>query len=147
MRKVRFIIFILTLTSLNTILAQSTKKEYVKFMRNGIEFQTNGKDTICIVEPMPEFSGGKSKMTDFLRENLIYPKKALKEKIEGVVVLSFLVDKTGEIKNIYVKKHVRDDLDKEAIRVVKKMPRWKAGEQNGKPIPVQFSIPITFKIE
>jgi len=146
MKKIRIVLFLFVLLNLNTSFGQTTKNQYVKFMRNGIELQTNGHDTICIIDPMPEFPGGKEKMTEFLNSNLIYPKKAMKDKLEGKVVLSFVVDRTGEIKNIVVLKSVRNDLDKEAIRVVKAMPQWKAGAQNGNPVQVQYSIPITFKL-
>ena len=126
--------------------SQEVKNEYYKFSKNGIEFQTNGKDTICIVDPMPEFKGGKEKLSKFLSKNLNYPEKAYNDNIEGTVFVSFVVGKSGEIENVKIKKGIRKDLDNEALRVVMKMPKWKPGAQNGNPIPVQMTLPIVFKL-
>ena len=136
-------LFILTST---TLLGQGKSDEYIAFMKNGIEYQTNGKDTIIIVEPMPEFKGGMEKLGKYLGENLRYPKKAQKAHIEGKVLVSFIVAKDGTIRNAKIAKSVHPALDKEALRVVKKMPKWKPGEQNKNPISVSYSLPIDFKL-
>lgn len=140
-------IFLITGILLNNIsFSQETKNEYIKFIKDGIEFQTNGKDTICIVDPMPEFIGGKDKLFKYLSKNLKYPDNAFEDKIEGTVFMSFIVGKNGEIINVKVIKGIREDIDNEALRIIKKMPKWKPGKQNGNPIPVQMNLPIVFKI-
>ena len=130
----------------NSILSQENNTEYIKFIKNGIEFQTNGKDTICIVDPMPEFPGGNKKLIKFLQKNIKYPESAVIDKIEGKVVLRFTIDKSGIIRDIVVIESVREDLDNEAIRVIKKMPKWKPGEQNGISISVSYTYPIVFRL-
>ena len=120
---------------------------YKAFMgTNGIEYQTNGIDTKIIIDPMPEFPGGIEKLREFLSENISYPGSARKDSVEGKVFVLFLIDKKGKAQNFQVKKGVRTDLNNEALRVVKKMPRWKPGEQNGKPVPVWYTIPINFQL-
>ncbi len=146
MKNAEALILLSLLINLNPAFCQTPKKEYVKLTENGIEFQTNGIDTLCIIDSMPEFPGGLLKMTEFLSNNIIYPKKARRDEVEGRLVLSFVVDKSGKIQNILVIKSVRADLDNEAIRVVKNMPKWKPGVQKGSCVQVQYQLPVMFKL-
>ena len=139
------ILFLLTLTSL-TVLSQEKKDEYRAFMKDGIEYKTNGKDTIIIVDPMPEFKGGKQGLVKYLSENIRYPESARRKNIEGKVFVSFVVGSDGKVKDCKIAKSVSSELDKEALRVIKRMPKWKPGEQHGKPIPVSYTLPINFKL-
>ncbi|MCE4562763.1 energy transducer TonB [Maribellus sp. CM-23] len=126
--------------------AQEKKDDYTAFMKNGIEYKTNGKDTIVIVDPMPEFKGGKSRLIEYLSNNINYPEKARRNEIEGKVFVNFIVAEDGKIIDCKVVKGVSPELDKEALRVAKKMPKWKPGEQHGKPIRVTYTLPINFKL-
>lgn len=124
---------------------QEGGKKYTKFVIDGIEFRKY-TDSIFVVDVMPEFPGGKENLIKFIQENLEYPKSAIKDKVEGMVIISFVVTETGKVNYSTLIKSVRDDLDKEAKRIIKKMPKWKPGEKNGNPIPVAFNLPIVFKL-
>ena len=99
------------------------------------------------VEQMPEFPGGQEAMIDFLSQNINYPETAAKNKIEGRVVLQFVVEKTGEIGEIKVLRSVDEELDAEAVRVVKSMPNFIPGRHNGRDVAVWFCLPISFKLQ
>lgn len=99
-----------------------------------------------IVEQLPEFPGGWVEMMKWLNKNLKYPTAALKKKIEGEVVVSFIINKDGTIDHIKVTKSADPLLDNEALRVVKMMPKWKPGIQNDKPCRTLFAIPVVFQI-
>jgi len=92
---------------------------------------------------MPEFPGGMEALKKFLYKNLRQPDD-MEAGDRLIVKVKFVVNKNGDIDNIEVIQSGRQDLDKEVVRVVKKMPRWKAGEQNKRPVPVIFNLPVTF---
>lgn len=98
------------------------------------------------VEEAPEFPGGVNAMMDYLRGNLKYPESAKNNKQEGRVFIGFVVEKDGSITNISVLRGVCEDLDNEAVRVVKAMPKWTPGMNKGKPVRVQYTLPIVFKL-
>jgi len=98
-----------------------------------------------LVEKMPEFPGGKDALNQFIKENLRYPEEAAIKKNQGtVVVVQFAVMKDGSVDkvSVYVKAH--PELDEEAVRVVKMMPKWKPGKINGKEVNSYYIIPVTF---
>ncbi|MBR3029386.1 MAG: TonB family protein [Bacteroidales bacterium] len=99
-----------------------------------------------MVEDMPEYPGGMEAMMKFVAENLKYPEQMQKEKVEGRVLLSFVVEKDGSVTNIEEVQSPHPVLTEEAIRVVKLMPKWKPGKQDGKEVRVQFNLPITFRL-
>lgn len=99
-----------------------------------------------MVEDMPEYPGGMEAMMKFVAENLKYPEQMQKEKVEGRVLLSFVVEKDGSVTNIEEVQSPHPVLTEEAIRVVKLMPKWKPGKQEGKEVRVQFNLPITFRL-
>lgn len=100
------------------------------------------------VEQMPEFKGGESEMMKFMARQVRYPKSAQDAGVEGLVVLSFVVDKTGGLNEITLLKSLHEDLDKEAIRVVEAMQgQWDPGKQNGKAVPVRYTLPVRFAIK
>lgn len=99
-----------------------------------------------IVEKMPEFPGGEVALAKYLQQNIVYPERAKQMNIEGKVYLSFLIDEYGNVSNVEKKRGIGGGCDEEAIRVVKKMPRWNAGKQGGRPVKVQFNLPIEFKL-
>ena len=100
-----------------------------------------------IVEKMPEFSGGISKMMEFMRRNIKYPASAKAQNISGKVYVNFIVDGTGDISSIRVIRGVNNALDQEAIRVISSMPKWNPGMQRGVPVDVSFNIPINFVLD
>lgn len=99
------------------------------------------------VEQQAEFPGGIQAMMKFLQKNIKYPASAKRMGIEGKVFVKFIVDKEGGISNIEIMKGMNADLDKEAIRVIKLMPPWKPGKQNGRSVKSQFVLPVYFKLD
>ena len=85
-------------------------------------------------------------MFKYLHDNIVYPQLALENGVQGMVVMQFTVNENGELSDLTIIKSVNQACDEEAIRVVKNMPRWIAGEQNGKKVSVRFTIPIRFII-
>jgi len=98
-------------------------------------------------EVMPQYPGGNSELMRFMKNNLKYPTIAAETGIEGRVVVKFVVDKNGAISDIQVLKGIDPSCDKEAVRVVKLMPNWIPGMQNGNPVSVYFNLPVFFKLE
>lgn len=97
------------------------------------------------VQEMPIFPGGDKALVKYLH-GIRYPRPAIDEGIKGTVYVSFVVDKEGKIVNAKVVKGIGWGCDEEAIRVVKAMPLWKPGKQNGNPVPVQFNLPVNFNL-
>lgn len=97
---------------------------------------------IDVAEVSPEFPGGPAEMQRFIQETFEYPAMAEEMNEQGTVWVQFVVYSDGTIKDVAVVKGVSASLDKEAVRVVKKMPKWKPGEQAGKPVNVRYTIPI-----
>ena len=97
------------------------------------------------VEQMPEFPGGMPAMIEFLQTNLKYPSDAKKQNVGGRVLVMFVVEVDGTISNVRVARNVFPSLDAEAVRVVKAMPKWNPGKEKGKPVRVNFSLPVVFK--
>ncbi len=103
-------------------------------------------EIFTIVEKMPEFVGGNRARLKYLSENVKYPRADKQMGMEGTVHLQFVINKKGEIKNIEILRGVSPTIDAEAIRVLKEMPKWKAGKQRGKPVSVKFHMPIKFEL-
>ncbi|NDV64300.1 energy transducer TonB [Bacteroides sp. 224] len=98
------------------------------------------------VETMAQYPGGAAALTLFFRENVNYPSKALKEKIEGRVIVEAIIDEKGKVVEPKVIQSVHPLLDKEALRVTKIMPRWKPGMVDGKAIRTRYTFPFSFKV-
>lgn len=105
------------------------------------------EDVFMVVEKMPEYPGGNDARVKFLVENVKYPEEARKNGVSGTVYVSFIVEKDGEISNVKVVRGVDELLDNEAVRVVKMMPAYDPGMQRGKPVRVQFTLPIQFNLD
>jgi len=98
-----------------------------------------------LVEKMPEFPGGEEKMFNFIRKNLRYSAEMLESGIQGRVICRLVIEKNGRISNVEVLKSLSPACDKEAVRVIKLMPKWIPGEQDGKKVRVNYILPVLFK--
>ncbi|MBQ9509795.1 MAG: TonB family protein [Bacteroidales bacterium] len=113
-----------------------------------ITFPADEKDSVYNKpEVMPEFPGGMEAMMKYLSENLKYPETAKEKNTQGRVLVTFIVEKNGSISDVKVVKGIGNGCDEEAVRVIKAMPKWKPGMQNGKKVRVSFAIPISFKLQ
>lgn len=106
----------------------------------------NNEKVYDVVDQMPAFPGGVSGLVDFLSQNVHYPDLARVNNIQGRVMVKFVVEKDGSINECKIVKSVDPSLDKEAIRVVKSMPKWQPGMKDGKPVRVSYTVPISFKL-
>lgn len=107
--------------------------------------QTNQKvyDT---VDQMPEYPGGMQAMIEFLQTSMKYPEDAAKQKVEGRVMVQFVVETDGSVSDVHVAKQVFPSLDAEAIRVVQAMPKWTPGKNGGQVVRVKYNLPIVFRM-
>ena len=103
--------------------------------------------TMAMVEQKPQFAGGEAEMYKWLSANIVYPPAAAEEGVSGRVVVEFVVGKDGSITNVRVVRPRHPALDKEALRVVKSMPKWIPGRNNGQPVKVTYTLPVTFKLQ
>lgn len=100
-----------------------------------------------VVEEMPEFPGGMAECLKFLAKNIKYPTIAQENGVQGRVIVQFVVNSDGTIVDPVVMRSVDPYLDKEALRVIKMMPKWKPGKQRGKAVRVKYTVPVTFKLQ
>ena len=100
-----------------------------------------------IVEQMPSFPGGPAALMKFLSENIKYPVVAQENGVQGRVVVAFVVERDGSITDVHIARGVDPSLDKEAVRVVKSMPKWTPGKQNGSAVRVKFNVPVAFRLQ
>ena len=98
------------------------------------------------VEQMPMFPGGEAGLLRYLQENIQYPPEAAKNNVQGRVILQFVVDKTGQVGEVKILRSVSEELDAEAVRVVKTLPKFEPGRQDGKPVAVWYTLPVSFNI-
>ena len=112
-----------------------------------IEIEEESDDEFfMVVENMPEFPGGDLGLMKYIQKNVKYPAIAKEYNITGKVYVSFIVDKSGSVTNAKIVRGVDKNLDAEALRVVKSLPKYKPGKQRGKPVRVMFTIPINFTL-
>ena len=107
---------------------------------------TDDSQVYNTVEEMPEYPGGNAALNKFIIENIAYPKTAKESGLQGAVYVSFIVDTDGSVTGVKVKKGIGGGCDEEAMRVVKMMPKWKPGTDNGKKVKVSFTLPIKFQL-
>ncbi len=100
-----------------------------------------------VVEKMPSFPGGDAALFKFLGDNVKYPVIAQENGVQGRVICQFVVNRDGSIVDVEVVRSVDASLDKEAIRVIKSMPKWSPGQQRGKPVRVKYTLPVNFKLQ
>ncbi len=112
-----------------------------------IEIEEEDDDEFfMVVENMPEFPGGDLGLMKYIQRNVKYPPIAKEYNITGKVYVSFIVDKSGAVTNVKIVRGVDKNLDAEALRVVKSLPKYKPGKQRGQPVRVMFTIPINFTL-
>lgn len=104
------------------------------------------EEVFAIVEVHPQYPGGDEARIKFIQENLKYPVSAKEAGIQGNVYVTFIVEKDGSLSNVKILRGIGSGCDEEVIRVVKLMPAWLPGTQSGKPVRVQFNLPIKFKL-
>lgn len=104
-------------------------------------------EIFMVVEEMPEFPGGMAECLKFLGKNIKYPTIAQENGVQGRVIVQFVVNQDGSIVDPVVVRSVDPYLDKEALRVIKTMPKWKPGKQRGKAVRVKYTVPVTFKLQ
>lgn len=97
-----------------------------------------------VVDKMPCFPGGNKGLMTFIAQNLVYPVTAQENGVQGRVIVSFVVETDGSIINVKVARSVDPSLDREAMRVVKAMPKWTPGKKDGKPVRVKYTVPMVF---
>ncbi len=100
-----------------------------------------------VVEEMPSFPGGQGALMQYLGSNIKYPVVAQENGVQGRVIVGFVVEPDGSISGVNVMRSVDPSLDKEAVRVVKSMPRWKPGKQNGSAVRVKYTVPVVFRLQ
>lgn len=105
------------------------------------------KTWVCMPETMPQFPGGREVLLKYLAANIKYPASAVKAKKQGRVIVTFIVQKDGSITHAKIAKSIDPELDAEALRVVKGMPKWTPGTQNGKPVNVKYTVPVKFSLQ
>ena len=101
----------------------------------------------CMPETMPYFPGGQELLLKYLADNIKYPASAVKAKKQGRVIVTFIVQKDGSVTHAKIAKSVDPELDAEALRIVKGMPKWTPGTQNGKPVNVKYTLPVNFSLQ
>lgn len=123
-----------------TVASKSQRKNVIK------ENKQVTDEVFTVVQQMPAYQGGEAALLDYLKENVKYPKDAAEQEVSGRILVSFIVEKDGTLSDIKVLKTVFPSLDAEAIRVVKAMPKWIPGKQNGVVVRVKYVLPITFRL-
>ncbi len=105
------------------------------------------EEIFVVVENQPEFPGGNTAMMKFLSDNIKYPVIAQENGIQGRVICNFVVERDGSNTDVQVVRGVDPSLDKEAVRVIQQMPRWKPGKQRGQAVRVRFTLPVVFRLQ
>jgi periplasmic protein TonB len=111
-----------------------------------VEVQDTDREVFVVVEQMPEFPGGQQALMKYMSSHLKYPEIAKEEGIQGKVFINFVVQEDGSLREVKVLRGVHPSLDQEAMRVVKSMPLWNPGKNNGKVCCVQYNLPVMFKL-
>ena len=133
---------------------EGTQNRTVEAVRNDIAVNTPpepkedvAKKVFDVVEEMPSFPGGNGALMQFLQSNVRYPVVAQENGVQGRVQIGFVVERDGSITDVRVVRSVDPSLDKEAMRVVKMMPRWNPGKQNGQTVRVKYTVPVLFRLQ
>lgn len=128
--------------------SQSTKNKESKNNEAVSEIKSVSDSSLIftIVEDMPLFPGGDEARNRFLADSINYPEKAIQKRIQGTVYVSFIIDGEGSVTDVKILRGIGGGCDEEALRVVRMMPKWIPGKQDGKVVRVLFNMPIYFKL-
>lgn len=141
------LLFVSNLKGQNVVNPTNEKDNITILRAVGDDSTVSDKEKVYqVVEQQPSFPGGREELFKYLAYNVKYPIDAAKNKIEGRVLVTFVVEHDGSISNVNVANSVYPSLDKESIRVVSGMPKWIPGKANGKTVRVKYTIPITFRL-
>ncbi|MCB9193142.1 MAG: energy transducer TonB [Flavobacteriales bacterium] len=127
----------------DTEVEEDTKVDVIEQPEEHVEEE----QIFTIVEQMPSFPGGEEELFKYLGKSIKYPQMAADAGISGVVYVTFVVDKDGKVKDAKVLRGIGGGCDEEALRVVNNMPPWTPGKQRGKPVKVQYNLPIRFTLK
>lgn len=116
-------------------------------VNTSISYGQTEEQVYSVVEVLPEYPGGDEARNEYLVKNIRYPKAERKNGIQGLVIIQFIVEKDGSLTNIRVLKGENPNLNQEAMRVIKEMPSWKPGSQNGENVRVYMNLPIRFSLK
>ena len=111
------------------------------------EEEEENEEVFLVVEEQPEFPGGMAKLMKYFSDNVRYPVVAAENGIQGRVICQFTVWRDGSIRDIVVVRGVDKSLDKEAVRLIENMPKWKPGKQRGKEVSCKFTVPVSFRLQ
>ena len=131
----------------NKDVIQEWKDEVVVEKKEEKPKEAKAEPVFQSVEQMPQFPGGEVALMKFLQSHINYPPMAAENNVQGRVVVQFVVDKTGRVGEVIIARSVDKDLDKEAVRVCKSLPKFTPGRQNGQPVSVWYTLPVTFKLQ
>lgn len=126
---------------------RTLKEEVVVEKKVEAPKETKKEEIFRSVEQMPQFPGGEAALMKYLSSHIQYPALAAENNIQGRVVVQFVVDKTGKVGEVKVVRSVDKDLDKEAVRVCKSLPKFTPGRQNGQAVSVWYTLPVSFKLQ
>jgi TonB family protein len=126
---------------------ESSGRAMSKMAVDSEEEMAEESQIFMVVEQMPEFPGGEEALYKFLAENITYPQAAKESGIQGRVFVTFVVERDGSVIDIRVLRGIGGGCDEEAIRIVKAMPKWIPGKQRGKPVRVQYNLPVKFSLQ
>ncbi len=121
-------------------------KKDAEMAANKAEIAEDSRSVFTVVEEMPSFPGGEAERNKFLSGNIVYPQQAVENGIQGTVYIRFVVDVKGNITEVKVLRGIGGGCDEEALRVVKMMPKWHPGKQNGEKVRVLYNMPVIFKL-
>lgn len=138
---------ILILLIVNNLIALASTTSLAEESNLADSTKLQKEKVLTAVEQMPEFPGGEKALMDFLSRNINYPQRAMENGIQGRVIVQFVVTKNGTVGEVKVLNKVYPDLDNEAIRLCKSLPKFIPGKMNGQPVNVWYTMPITFKLQ
>lgn len=133
-----------TRTSATQVVEKQNKVKQAKVVT--LQTAKDGQTVEENPDKWPDFPGGQKKLFKWLSANIKYPKEAQANKEQGRVIVRFVIDKDGKVTDAKVVRSISPSLNKEALRLIKAMPRWKPGEKDGQPVAVRFTLPITFRL-
>lgn len=137
----------LLLITANSVYAQQNEpQKETTPPQKPVKRESKTDEIFVVVEQQPEFPGGTQELMKFLSDNIIYPSDAVKDKIEGRIIVTFIINKDGGVTDMNIVRGVNSLLDTEALRVISMMPNWKPGLQRGKKVRVRYTLPIVFRI-